>query len=695
MNNTTLQAHECSGVNWKGIQVEGRRSEPHIDWYDNPSPSQLHPNHGIVIVKNGSIIRDATIGIHAYSVTDVVVNSMTGAVSDLGGGFVHIEGGNVSADRNQFIDNKIAIQIDQHDALQRSLIAHTDFINNAPFRNDNVNSWAGEYKHIVLGRASRNIEGQIDGGLHIYGNSFTTDDDSDLNGVARGIGIVAIQTNITIGSEEDNSFEPNVFTNLDKGVDIYNTGALMNVTNVIDNKFYNNHHAITLNTTPTATISANYIELPTEATANYPAHGIFIKQSYALTVEGNRLVSKDDMVSANPSINQVKGIVFQDCFEDGVTESIINENRFEGAIGAGTQFEGNSRGIELSCNKYLEEVSTGEVPLNDWFLPKISDAETATGNDTEIDVQGDCNSLEFWQDWHSFNNFPNRMHIYNLASHTVAINYGGNDSKPIFVDGIGGGTNLVACPGSNDNSSPCEPVFIAPPNNDGIVYTTPIYPPNPPQPPRPTGQCAMTTKDIQYLLATHQVNEVLNNLACLQQDWSNKLLVNTYAAKDDEQMARFYLNRIPQNTIENLEFHQLYNAVWDGQIHHVDNIANNFASSNAALAQAYLTVLRGDIYQRKSMPLIDGNNSSKRSKDTINEQQKFTLHPNPSSTIVSINWFGNSKTLFQVYDMNGQLVLSKQLERQKDTVDIQSLPTGIYYCRVQDVDTVQKLVIVR
>ncbi len=686
LNKATLQAHECSGMNWKGIDVGGNRNANHEVWYNNPLSGQLHPDHGIVIVKNGTVVRDALIGIYAYDAADVVGN-------DTGGGFVYLDKGtNTLPQRNKFINNQIGIYMGYHDAIQRSLITDTDFINDAPFINGTANSWAGRYKHIVLNRASRNIDGQVDGGLHIYGNSFSTDDNSDLNGVARGIGIVAIQTNITIGSEENNSFEPNEFTNLDKGIDIYSTASLMNVTNVINNQFYNNHHAITLNTTPTAIVSANYIELPTEATANYPAHGIFIKQSYALTMEGNRLVSKDNMVSSNPSINQVKGIVFQDCFVEGQLISEIKENRFEGAIGAGTQFEGNSQRIQLFCNKYLEDGDTGEVPLNDWFLPEKSDAETATGDDTEIDVQGDCNALEFWQDWHSINNFPNRRHIFNLANHIVELNHGG--TPPIIIQG---GNDVELCP-SAPPSSPCEPVFVAPHNDDGIVYTTPIYPPNPPQPPRPTGQCEMTTKDIQYLLATHQVHEVLNNLACLQQDWSNKLLVNTYNTNDDEQNARFYLNRISQNTTENLEFHQLYEAVWDGQIHQVENIANNLASSNAALAQAYLAAMRGDVYQRKSMPLEETSNKKGLREITIIDNG-FVLYPNPSSTHLKVVWTAKFKELdedtFSIYDLNGRCVLKTTIESGNNVIDTSSIPNGVYYCHLKSTNEVQKLMIIQ
>ncbi|MEZ4885498.1 MAG: T9SS type A sorting domain-containing protein [Chitinophagales bacterium] len=705
LNKATLQAHECSGMNWKGIQVKGKRSEPHETWYSNPNSSQLHPDHGIVIVNNQSIIRDAMIGIHAYAVTDVVVDPISGAISDIGGGFVHIEKGNSPlAKRNQFVNNKVGIQIEQHDAVQRSLITDTDFINDAPFPNASVNAWAGEYKHIILNRASRNIDGQVDGGLHIYGNDFSTDDDSDLNGVARGIGIVAIQTNITIGSEENNSFEPNEFTNLDKGIDIYSTASLMNVTNVINNQFYNNHHAITLNTTPTAIVSANYIELPTVATENYPAHGIFIKQSFALKMEGNRLVSKDDMLSSNPSINQVKGIVFQDCFKDGELDSHIEENRFEGAIGAGTQFEGNSQGIQLFCNKYLEDGDTGEVPLNDWYLPKESESGTAMGANTIINAQGDCNGLNgvfdmFWQDWHTTNNFQNRRHIYNLAAHTVELNYGGIESKPTEIDGADDGVDdadLDECTGGSPlNKTICDEVFIAPPNDDGIVYTTPIYPPNPPHPPRPTGQCELTTKDIQYLLAIHQVNEVLMDLACLNEIWSNKLLVNTYAANDDEQTARFYLNRIPQSTAENVEFHQLYEAVWGGQIHQVESISNNIVSSNAALAQAHLVVLRGDIYSRKSTPLEENHNSSKRNSNILESQQGFTIYPNPGNTLIHVNWKGTGNALFHIYDMNGQLIFSKPITQNENSVDIEDLQAGIYYCRMQDIEEVEKLVIIR
>ncbi len=181
----------------------------------------------------------------------------------------------------------------------------------------------------------------------------------------------------------------------------------------------------------------------------------------------------------------------------------------------------------------------------------------------------------------------------------------------------------------------------------------------------------------------------------MEQDWSNKLLVNTYNTNDDEQNARFYLNRISQNTAENVEFHQLYEAVWNGQIHQVESISNNIVSSNAALAQAHLAVLRGDIYLRKSTLLEENHNSSKRNLSILESQQGFTIYPNPSNTLIHVNWKGMENALFSIYDMNGKLIFSKYIYPNQNRVNIEDLQAGIYYCRIQDMEKVEKLVIIR
>ncbi|MEZ4885496.1 MAG: T9SS type A sorting domain-containing protein [Chitinophagales bacterium] len=177
--------------------------------------------------------------------------------------------------------------------------------------------------------------------------------------------------------------------------------------------------------------------------------------------------------------------------------------------------------------------------------------------------------------------------------------------------------------------------------------------------------------------------------------WTDKLLVGTYTAQGNTAMAQQILARIPQNTAENLEFHQLYEAVWNGQVHQVENIATNFVSSNAALAQAHLAVLRGDIYQRKSMPLLEVHNGSKRNLDEFAEQQSFGIYPNPSNTSISVNWEGIDKVLFHIYTLNGEKVISKQLSKNENIVNIQNLSVGIYYCRIENNNIVQKLVIIQ
>jgi hypothetical protein len=71
-------------------------------------------------------------------------------------------------------------------------------------------------------------------------------------------------------------------------------------------------------------------------------------------------------------------------------------------------------------------------------------------------------------------------------------------------------------------------------------------------------------------------------------------------------------------------------------------------------------------------------------ENTMLNQNQFVAYPNPNDGIVTIEQFklGN-KLPYDIIDLTGRVLMSGILENQKSTLDLNSLPTGLYLLRVQ------------
>lgn len=84
---------------------------------------------------------------------------------------------------------------------------------------------------------------------------------------------------------------------------------------------------------------------------------------------------------------------------------------------------------------------------------------------------------------------------------------------------------------------------------------------------------------------------------------------------------------------------------------------------------------------------IDGNIendllSSIETEQPFLEVSSFLIYPNPASDLINIKFVKKEKTFIEIFDMNGALILDEILS-EKNQIDIQCLPSGIYNCRVK------------
>jgi len=78
------------------------------------------------------------------------------------------------------------------------------------------------------------------------------------------------------------------------------------------------------------------------------------------------------------------------------------------------------------------------------------------------------------------------------------------------------------------------------------------------------------------------------------------------------------------------------------------------------------------------------------STDEINIQHAFSIYPNPASTIITIETpiTPDNNTFMTIFNINGQALLSRQINDPIINVDVSGLPQGIYFVKVSDDRTV-------
>ena len=207
-------------------------------------------------------------------------------------------------------------------------------------------------------------------------------------------------------------------------------------------------------------------------------------------------------------------------------------------------------------------------------------------------------------------------------------------------------------------------------------------------------------KRIYQLLESGDSENLLSLLHCVDTDWAIRLLVGTYVDKSDYVKALEQLQRLP-DVPENAEFVALYNAIISGGLQEqagggkadmaaaaVAEVAANTQSSYQSLAENILAVYRGYDYVRYAAPITYKSNAPARGA-------MFSLAPNPAQNKVAITWQLNIKTAdVMIYDINGRLLSTFANITNGTSIGTESLPNGLYYCRLSGIAGTEKLVII-
>lgn len=658
LNTTTLQTDQCSSTYWQGISIKGNAVA-----YTNPDPIVAFGsgNYGLVTAAN-SDIKHARVGI------------CNGLVQ---GNTIANVGGIIDISNTTFTDCGIAVRI-----------APTSFSNQQPHRinecsfkmNQNTAFDANYWHPNLLQPIGIWIKDVILPNT-LYNNKFVSTMPTNTTPKdKRGIGIRLDNVRVTIDAPTNTTFE---FDGLSKGIDANNLLTTAKFVNLKRQDFNNTQKALTLNNTFGSSVSYCTFAVPPGTTSLLDTYGIIGYYSKGLIIEHNIFTT------TNQANKYTKGIVFENS-TNGNTPSSMTNNLFDGSFEAATQFKDSNTKLQTNCNAY-------DDCQIDWHL----------NANAILPTQGECfsndGSKALRTHWHyivdpgltgandhiinSNSNFTLELKIDDSPQSHPAI------PNPNYVEGL---VDIQVCSviqGSSVFNNICNPVWLWPISGEAKTET----------------ECTNGNSLEQMLydyIQQEQSDSLLLLLQCIDEEWTQKLLIATYVDAGQYDMASSELQKLDSTIVENAEFIALYTALMDSTLSsneggriatalaQTQQIANNANSHHKTLAEAVLSIYRNADYVRHGEPI-----SWKDTNNGLDSPVGFSIVPNPSTGDITIV-LNKTTTIAQnlyVYDMSGRLVqtLIVPANTEQISVTLQHLPSGMYYCRLDSTNTSNKLVIIR
>lgn len=73
----------------------------------------------------------------------------------------------------------------------------------------------------------------------------------------------------------------------------------------------------------------------------------------------------------------------------------------------------------------------------------------------------------------------------------------------------------------------------------------------------------------------------------------------------------------------------------------------------------------------------------------INQNETFKFYPNPANNKINIEGFQDSEFNLSILNINGQELLKQEIRNRKTQIDISKLPSGIYFIKLTNDETVE------
>lgn len=336
VDNSTITGVEgiygCQAM-WDGIQVWGSNNIAHSTFTQIYSGN--HPHHGVLILKNESVIENAYMAIKPYQETDGTL-------------YLTHTGGIVLSNNTTFRNNQQVIDFAPFEHKNQ-----TKFINCIFEITDKLIDSNKDYKSFI------NIF--YNQGIRFEGNMFRiTAPTSKVPIDKRIIGIESLNSQYIVGYDESTnatgsislSNTTNQFIGLKYGIDALssNNEPGTNTLQINGNIFQDVPRSILLQGVEYATVSNNQFEVAVPiSNANY---GLYLNGCNGYKVEGNRFKS-----FSNTSSSIQYGIIVHN---SGSSPNEIYRNDFN-AIVEGIQSQQNNNGLQIKCNNFTNTINNNIV----------------------------------------------------------------------------------------------------------------------------------------------------------------------------------------------------------------------------------------------------------------------------------------------------------------------------------------------
>ncbi|MBP7533125.1 MAG: T9SS type A sorting domain-containing protein [Chitinophagales bacterium] len=660
LSGSILQADQCSSTYWQGISAKGNAVA-----YTNADPIIAFGtgNYGLVYATN-STIKNARIGV------------CNGLVQ---GSSVTNPGGIIDLDNTAFTDCGIAVRIAPTNFAnqQPHLISNCTFkmALNTPF---DANYWHPTelqpigiwVKDVILPNT-------------LYNNRFESTMPAATTTLdKRGIGMRLDNVKATIDAPTNAALE---FDGLFKGIDANNLLTAVKFIALKRQNFGNTRKALTLNNTYGSSVGYCSFAVPPGLTSLLDTYGIMSYYSKGITIDQNTFTT------TNQANKHTKGAIFENS-TNGNTPSVLTNNLFDGSFEVATQFKDTNAKLSTNCNAYDDCQA-------DWHL-------TSTAN---LPEQGFCLSsnanLSLRTHWHYITDpgltgsnvriknsntaFELKLNIDNSLNGYLEPQSNPKLPDPAYVDGW---VTVVQC-------QPLDPTFT----NNSCVVSWPIA-----GAAKTETECSNGStleQAIYNYLQQDQRDSLLLLLQCIDEEWTQKLLIGTYVDEGQYDLALAEMQKLDSTILDNAEFIALYTALMDSTLNttpteggriamalnQTQAIANNPQSENKTLAEAVLALCQNADYVRYGDPI------SFKTNQPVKGNVDFKLIPNPTKDVVTIQLpnISNEPLSLTICDISGRLVQTIPIQGNTTTISTQQLATGMYLCKLSNSSQTQKLVVIK
>ncbi len=219
--------------------------------------------------------------------------------------------------------------------------------------------------------------------------------------------------------------------------------------------------------------------------------------------------------------------------------------------------------------------------------------------------------------------------------------------------------------------------------------------PAPLPPPDPDPDCNIKGEWLRESVRHLAFTDLKNSLLCSEQVASDKTLVSTFVVEKELTLAREQLKQVPQDSEENIEFYQVFdaliNVLEDGgtagkntdALALLEDLAGRSSAGKTTnegnvLAQSALAMLYGNAYKRNAPRL---NNSMPNTSSFANSLLEISPNPATNYTNIVLEQTEDFEGVLSLYSIDGHKVKELVVNANKVRLETTDLAMGTYICQ--------------